>query len=309
MISISTPISISTSIPARATLALERRLTALLGLIWFVDGVLQLQSALFGHALIDDVIAPSKAGQPAFMVHVIDFGIRVLQVNLAVANALSAGVELAIGALLLAPVSQQARRLALWGSIGWALVVWIFGEGAGAVLTGSATVFTGAPGAALLYLILAAILLMPDARLRFWLPRLAGLIFLLGAGLNALPNFWKADGQSALWDASASDSRSFIAYPGKKLAEAAPSPVVTNIIVIAALLILGIALLVKPNRTLGVITLIALAAIWWISQDFGGILDFPHGTATDPNAAPLLALMILPLLVAPPRPATASERG
>jgi hypothetical protein len=290
-----------TWIPTRATLALERRLSALLGLIWLVDGVLQRHSALFGHALIDAVIAPSKDGQPAFMISVIDVGIRVLQVNLPLANALSAAIELAIGALLLAPVSHRTRRLVLWASIGWALVVWVFGEGAGALLTGSASFFTGAPGAALLYLIVAAILLMPQARPRVWLPRVAGAVFLLGAGLNALPAFWSADGQSALWDASASDSRRAIAYPGLKLAAAALSPEATNIIVIAALLVLGGLLLLKPSRALAVVTLVALAAIWWVSQDFGGILDFPHGTATDPSSAPLLALMILPLLFAAPR--------
>jgi hypothetical protein len=309
--SISTPRSIPTSasVSARATPALERLLGALLGLIWLVDGALQLQSALFGHALIDAAIAPSKDGQPAFMVSVIDFGIRVLEVNLTVANALSAGIELAIGALLLAPVNQRARRLALWGSIAWALLVWVFGEGAGALLTGSASFFTGAPGAALLYLILAAILLLPEARPRLWLPRLAGVAFLLGAGLNALPSFWNADGQSALWDASASDPRGVIAYPGNKLAAWAPAPVATNLIVIAALLGLGALLLLRPSRPLGAIALVMLAAVWWISQDFGGVLTFPHGTATDPNSAPLLALMILPLLIAAPSTAAARRPG
>jgi hypothetical protein len=276
--------------------SLERLLAALLGLIWLIDGALQLQSALFGHAFIDDVIAPAKDGQPEFMVRVIDAGIRVLQVNLTVANAIAAGIQLALGALLLALAGPRTRRFALWASIVWAAIVWVFGEGAGALLTGSASFFTGAPGAALLYLIVAAVLLAPHARAEVWLPRVAGVIFLLGAGLNALPTFWTADGQSALWDASASDSRSAVAYPGQKLAEAGFSPVATNLVVIAALVILGALLLARPSRTLGVVALIALAAVWWVSQDFGGILDFPHGVATDPNAAPLLALMILPLL-------------
>ena len=287
----------SASTHARPAVALERLLTALLGLVWLVDGVLQLQSALFGHGLIDAVIAPSKDGQPEFMARVIDAGIRVLQVNLTVANAASAGIELAIGALLLAPAGQRARRFALWASIAWALLVWVFGEGAGGLLTGTASFFTGAPGAALLYLILAAFLLVPRVNLGFWLPRVAGAVFLLGAGLNALPSFWNADGQSALWDASASDSRRAVAYPGAKLADAAFSPAATNIVVIAALLILGALLLLKPSRAVAIIALIALAAVWWISQDFGGILDFPHGVATDPNSAPLLALLILPLLL------------
>lgn len=282
------------SIPAPPPWA--RLLTALLGLIWLMDGALQLQSALFGQAFIDQVIAPAKAGQPAFMVRLIDAGIRVISVNLTVANAAAAGIQLALGALLLAPVSQRTRRFALSASIAWAVVVWVFGEGAGGLLTGSASFFTGAPGAALLYLIVAAFLLAPRARAEVWLPRVAGIVLLLGAGLNALPAFWGADGQAALWGASASDSRAAVAYPGKKLAEAGFSPVATNLVVIAALLILGTLLLARPSRTVAVIALIALAFVWWISQDFGGILDFPHGVATDPNAAPLLALMILPIL-------------
>lgn len=293
----SIPITAPAATRTAVTLTTTRLLAMLLGLIWLADGVLQLQSALFGHALVDAVIAPSKEGQPDFMVRVIDAGIRVVHVNLTLANALSAGIELAIGVLLLAPAGPRTRRFALWASIAWALLVWVFGEGAGGVLTGSASFFTGAPGAALLYLVLAAFLLAPGARPLVWLPRAAGVVLLLGAGLNALPNFWNADGQSALWNASASDSRRAIAYPGTKLADAAFSPVATNIVVIAALLILGAWLLLRPSRPLGVIVMILLAAVWWISQDFGGILTFPHGTATDPNSAPLLALLILPLLL------------
>ena len=54
-------------------------------------------------------------------------------------------------------------RAALAGSIAWALAVWWFGEGLGGVLSGSASPLTGAPGAVILYALLA-VLAWPLAR-------------------------------------------------------------------------------------------------------------------------------------------------
>ena len=275
----------------------ERPFVLLLGLLWLGDGLLQLQPKLFGQDLIDNVLAPNREGQPAFMAHVVNVGIRVCERNLVVANTAAAGIELVIGTLLLAPVGPRWRRLALWASIAWALLVWVFGEAAGNLLTGSASFFTGAPGAALLYLILTVFLLFPLALPLTRLPLVVGMMFLLGAALNAFPTFWRADGQSTLWDASRTDSRGFMAFPGKELARVAPTAVTTNLATLVVLVLLGALLLIKPSRPLGVITLVVLALVWWVSQDLGGVLTFPHGVATDPNSAPLLMLMALPLMI------------
>jgi uncharacterized membrane protein YphA (DoxX/SURF4 family) len=100
--------------PTAAAPPLAPILTALLGVLWLIDGILQLQPEMFGQDFVNNVLVPLKAGQPSFMVHVIDFGIRMWNVNAAVSNTLSAGIQLAIGLLLLLPVAPRWRRAALW---------------------------------------------------------------------------------------------------------------------------------------------------------------------------------------------------
>jgi len=68
-------------------------------------------------------------------------------------------------------------------------------------------------------------------------------LFLLGAGLNAFPTFWRADGQSALWDASRSDPLGIVAFPGKELSQVAPGAVASNLVAIGLLAVLGVLLL------------------------------------------------------------------
>src|SRR5258708_9432952 len=68
---------------------------------------------------------------------------------------LPAAVELCIGAWL---VARPASRRALAVSAAWALVVWVAGEGMGGLFGGVSSVLTGYPGAALLYVLAAAVL-------------------------------------------------------------------------------------------------------------------------------------------------------
>jgi hypothetical protein len=53
-------------------------------------------------------------------------------------------------------------KLALGASVAWALGVWWFGEGLGGVLAGTASPVNGAPGAVLLYALLAVLLWPAD---------------------------------------------------------------------------------------------------------------------------------------------------
>jgi type II secretory pathway pseudopilin PulG len=69
-------------------------------------------------------------------------------------NAAFAITQLLLGAGLL---WRPAVRAALAGSIVWALAVWWFGEGLGGVLSGMASPLTGAPGAVILYALLAVL--------------------------------------------------------------------------------------------------------------------------------------------------------
>ncbi len=53
-------------------------------------------------------------------------------------------------------------RVALAASIAWAIGVWWFGEGLGGVLSGAAGPLNGAPGAVIIYALLAVLLWPAD---------------------------------------------------------------------------------------------------------------------------------------------------
>lgn len=275
----------------------EKLLTFLLGVLWFTDGILQLQPQMFTSAFIENILKPNLQNQPSTISNWISFGIHIFTLHMRIENTLFALIQLAIGLLLLLQVSEKWKRFALWISIPWAFVIWVFGEGLGNLFTGSASFYTGAPGSILLYLTLAIFLLFPKKLSLSYLPRAAGLSFFLGGLLQEFPMFWTKGMQSMLYQMSQSDMNGIIASPAKLISRIRVSTTIGNFVAIAILVILGILLLVKPMKVLGWITIIFLFFVWWISQDFGGILTFPFGTATDPNSAPLFMLFLLPLLL------------
>jgi hypothetical protein len=70
---------------------------------------------------------------------------------------------MAIGLALLHP---RCYRLGLALSVMWGLAVWCFGQGLGGLLTGTASPLTGAPGAAVIYLLVSLILWPADRPIR-----------------------------------------------------------------------------------------------------------------------------------------------
>ncbi|HVO28498.1 MAG TPA: hypothetical protein VMT81_00750 [Candidatus Paceibacterota bacterium] len=269
-----------------------KKLITALGALWVLDGMLQLQPAMFTPAFITGVLAPNLQNQPGVIAAIVAFGIRVFGRDLFWSNLAAAGIQLFIGALLLLPVKPSLRRFGLWTSVAWALIVWAFGEGFGNLATGSASFYTGAPGAALLYAILALFLLYAEKRPSAvkYLPATAGGIILVCAMLNITPMFWQPGMLSMLAGvAPASNWLGSLGVAGSTIG---------NGIAFLLLFLLGMLLVFYPGRATAWLAIAFLAAVWWISQDFGGMLSFPSGMATDPNSAPLLALFLLPALAA-----------
>ncbi|HXS15068.1 MAG TPA: hypothetical protein VN711_02980 [Candidatus Saccharimonadales bacterium] len=274
---------------------LQKFLTVFLGLFWFIDGILQLQPQMFSSAFITNILTPNLQNQPQIFATWITFGIHVVALHMMFENFLFAFLQIAIGIVLLLPIPKVWKKIALWISIPWSLSVWIFGEGLGNLFTGSASFYTGAPGAVFLYLILALFLLFPNKLKSEYLPRVVGGIFFLGGLLQETPMFWTKNMQSMLWQMSEQENISLIASPAKELSKLLVSTSSINLVAIGSLIILGILLLLKPTKVLGWITIGFLFLVWWISQDFGGIFTFPFGIATDPNTAPLFMLFLFPL--------------
>ncbi|HUC02259.1 MAG TPA: hypothetical protein VMA75_05210 [Candidatus Paceibacterota bacterium] len=264
-----------------------RTVTICLGILWLVDGILQLQPAMFTNAFVTSVLAPTLQGQPAPLAALIAAGINLFAAHIFWSNLASALVQLLIGALLVFPFPRGVQRFGLWLSVAWALIVWVFGEGLGILFTGNATFYTGAPGSALLYAILALCLLFSWHKK---LPLVAGIVFLVGVVLNLMPMFWQPTMLSMLvMVPSISNSLGAIGPQGT---------VIGNLIAVDLLACFGILLLLVPNKAVAWATLVFLLIVWGFGQTFGGIQTFPFATATDPNSAPILALFLLPILLA-----------
>ena len=131
-----------------------RWLQMAIGVVWVLDAALQFQPYMFGSGFVTGVLEPSAMGSPAFVATpVMSYGQLILHNEVAF-NAVFATVQLVLGLGLL---WRRTVRAALAGTIVWALTVWWVGEGMGMIFSGTASPLTGAPGAALLYALLAAL--------------------------------------------------------------------------------------------------------------------------------------------------------
>jgi hypothetical protein len=130
--------------PAR----LQRALRIVLGLLWILDAALQFQPFMFTKSFVDANIVANATGQPTVVSWIITNVGHFLLPHIAVWNTFFAVIQLVIGVGLL---FGRTARPALALSFAWVLGVWVFGEGLGMILTGTATALTGAPGSVLMY--------------------------------------------------------------------------------------------------------------------------------------------------------------
>jgi hypothetical protein len=131
----------------------RRGLQIAVGLLWTLDAFLQMQPYMFTRKFAADVLAPSADGQPAVVAAPIHVAVAVVTAHPVLSNALFALVQLLLGVGLL---WRRSARVAIWGTFAWSLGVWWVGEGFGGILDGHAMLLSGAPGAVLLYAVVAA---------------------------------------------------------------------------------------------------------------------------------------------------------
>lgn len=133
----------------------RRRLEMALGVLWLADGVLQWQPYMFSSAFFGNMLGMANMGLPGPVSAVLYRTTDMLTAQPVIWNALFASLQLAIGAgLLWGRTASLARPV----SIGWALAVWVAGEGFGGLFMPGVSALNGAPGAALLYALIALIL-------------------------------------------------------------------------------------------------------------------------------------------------------
>ena len=133
----------------------RRRLEMALGVLWLVDGALQWQPYMFSSAFFGNMLGMANMGLPGPVSAVLYQTTTMLTAHPVIWNAAFASLQLAIGAGLL---WGRTVALARPVSIAWALAVWVVGEGFGGLFMPGVSALNGAPGAALLYALIALIL-------------------------------------------------------------------------------------------------------------------------------------------------------
>ena len=141
----------------------RRQVEVALGVLWLLDGALQFQPHMFTREFMEGILGMANMGLPGPIARA-DFEVaRLLTTGYSVWNAAFASLQVAIGAGLI----WGRGRTVGWArglSIVWALGVWTIGEGIGGMFMGGTSLLTGAPGAALLYAIVAVVIWPPRIR-------------------------------------------------------------------------------------------------------------------------------------------------
>jgi hypothetical protein len=276
----------------------QKRLRQLLGILWLIDGLLQLQPQMFTMNMVNGVMVPTLQNQPSPIAASLQWIIDVTTHNLTLVNLCIAAVQIVIGVLL---ISGLWVRWTIIASIVWALIVWYGGEGMSMLLTGQASILTGAPGAVLLYPLLGLLLyprkedpergLLPRSTFRYIF---AGFWF-FSALLQLQPSWWQ-DGQISQAIGSMVGQGGLNGFLIDPLLQrisdlTAHSEIALNIVLIVVCLALGFALVfVKEKRPVLVASIVVSVIIWCLAQAFGMIFT---GMATDFNSGLLLIVMAL----------------
>lgn len=271
----------------------------ILGLIWLVDGILQFQPYMFGKSFITGVILPNANGQPGIIATPITWIAHLIEPHVAVFNGFAATLQVLIG---LGLIYRRTAKPALLISFVWALGIWFTGEGLGGFFNGTASPLTGAPGAALLYVI-AGLMVWPKGNL----PRLGmrgeqlGLLGVRGARAF-MATLW--GGFALLWLLPSNSSSNAIhdALQNTPTGTGSLTSLVDHVasaaaghgtLIAVALAAISAAIAAATARgshaktLLGLSMLVALA-FWVLGQGLGGVFT---GQATDVNTGPLLILL------------------
>jgi hypothetical protein len=274
-----------------------RRLQLVLAGIWVLDAVLQYQSFMFSKAFAQ-MLAGTAPGNPAVIADPITWSARLIGNHVVVINAIFATIQLLLG---LGIAWRRTVKIALGASVVWALGVWWFGEGLGLILTGGASPLNGAPGAVIIYALLA-VLLWPVARDRA-VPFVAGRAVGAGPARVLWLVLWGSLAYFALTPASrapqatssmisgmASGQPGWLAWIDSHAASAlSHDGLVASMVLAIALVVVAVGVFLPPPAARATLVLaLVLAAAVWLAEGLGGILT---GSGTDPNSGPLLALL------------------
>ena len=286
--------------PAAARPDTRRMLQLGLAAIWLLDGVLQYQPFMYTKAF-GQMLAGTAAGNPSVIARPITWDATLVEHHLVLINTIFATIQLLLG---LGIAFRPTVRLALGASIAWAIGVWWFGEGLGGILNGVASPLNGAPGAVIIYALIAVLLWPADRDLSapfvaaravggqmaraLWLVLWLSLAYFALTPANRAPQALNGmiagmeSGEPGWLSAIDRGAASLVANQG----------LAASIVLAVALVLIAIGVyLPKPaaKATL-VLAIVVAVVIWLVGEGLGTILT---GGGTDPNSGPLLVLLTL----------------
>jgi hypothetical protein len=287
--------------PTGARLDVRRALQLGLAAVWLLDGVLQYQSFMYTKGF-SRMLAGTAPGNPGVVGRPIAWNATLVEHHLVLVNTIFATIQLLLG---LGIALRPTVRVALAASIAWSLGVWWFGEGLGGVLSGAASPLNGAPGAVIIYALLAVLLWPaghPGASAPFTAARAVGahvaralwLVLWLSLAYFALtPGNRAPQGPNGLIAGMESGEPGWLAAIDRSAASlVAGQGLAVSIAVAIALAVIALGVHLPPPATRATLVLAIVVAlvIWVVGEAFGMILA---GGATDPNSGPLLVLLAL----------------
>jgi hypothetical protein len=298
----------------------RRVLQLSLAVIWLLDAVLQYQSFMFSKGFAR-MLAGTASGNPRVIASPINWDANLIEHHAVLLNTIFATIQLL---LALGIAWRPAVRVALAASIAWALAVWWFGEGLGEVLNSAASPVNGAPGAVIIYALLAVLLWPSDrhaatapfaaaravgapAARALWLVLWGSLAYFALMPGNRAPQALNsmiagmASGEPGWLAGLDNHAASLLAHRGL-----AASVVLA---VALALIAVGVYLPRPAARATVVLAIVVAAVIWVFGEAFGAILA---GGATDPNSGLLLILLAVtywPTRTAATAPVAARHTG
>jgi hypothetical protein len=284
-----------------AALEPRRKLQLALALVWLVDGILQFQPWMFSKAF-PQMLADSAQGNPAVLAAPITWSAGLIGHYPTILNALFATIQVALG---LGIACRASVKYALGASVAWSLGVWWFGEGFGGILAGTASPVNGAPGAVILYALLAVLLWPADTNHADTAP---GAPFVAGRAVGRRPAqalwlvLWGSLAFLSLTPASrapqaisgtisdmAAGEPSWLGWIDSHAASAlAHQGLVASIVLAVAFAVIAAGMYVSARSV--IIAALVITVALWLAQGLGGIFT---GMGTDVESAPLLALIAL----------------
>lgn len=278
----------------------RRALQLALAGVWLLDAVLQYQPFMYTKAF-GQMLAGTASGNPSVIAKPITWDATLVEHHLVLINTIFATIQLLIG---LGIAFRPTVRLALAVSIAWSIGVWWFGEGLGGVLSGAASPLNGAPGAVIIYALLAVLLWPADRDITapFTAARTVGahmarglwlVLWLSLAYFTLTPANRAPQAINGMISGMESGNPGWLAALDRGAASLVSGQGIAASVVLAVALILIAAGVYLPSPAAkGILALAIVVAlvIWVFGEAFGMIMA---GGATDPNSGPPLVLLAL----------------